>query len=695
MKKKLFTIALALCMILTMVPGGVSHSEAAWAANGNATEVKVAGVEMTNTGVTYYKIGQDGSSSNGYNTDYNVMYDKTTNTLTLKGLNYHGSAIGVDANGDLNIVVVGDNTITSTDYGIWTTGDLTISGKDKDTDMLTVKSSGENAIFAFENNPGEYSKYAESIHISHVSINALAENSEDVGICAPYKVTIVDSHVVSTGGMHGIQGGYFYVSGGGNGNRGEIIIANSVIKAKATSESQGAKALKEKVTVDGKNYNHNDAKIVNIPDVHKHCICGATHKEIGDHNLDTPTEFTEWTSNNSLPESAGNYYLTNNVTLSKTWKPANNTVLCLNGHDVICEAGTYESAVDAISVDSNVTFTLTDCSKDVDGNNKGKITHADAVIGRGVYSDGIFYLYGGNIADNDNRSNSFSGGGVQNHIGATFTMYGGSITGNKDENGAGVYNSVTESTDKRTVFTMYGGTISGNQANNIGGGVFNQGDFIMEGGTISNNQAIKENEEASTSGGGVYNASKGTFNFNGGAIIGNEADNKGGGVYNAYNATFTMTAGTITKNKVVAASSSKGDGGGGVYNFGTFTISNTAEISGNRVTDRDCYGGGVFNYGTFTMNGGTIGGSNTDDANSAGFGGGLHHGAGQAQLNGGMIQGNTATSNGGGVFYSKNITLSGVTITGNTANGTGGGAWMGVFDDIVMTVGGATTITGN
>ena len=60
-----------------------------------------------------------------------------------------------------------------------------------------------------------------------------------------------------------------------------------------------------------------------------------------------------------------------------------------------------------------------------------------------------------------------------------------------------------------------------------------------------------------------------------------------------------------------------------------------------------------------------------------------------------MIQGNTATSNGGGVFYSKNITLSGVTITGNTANGTGGGAWMGVFDDIVMTVGGATTITGN
>ena len=85
MKKKLFTIALALCMILTMVPGGVSHSEAAWAESGKApSSVKVAGVEMENTGVTYYKNGGTNGSAN----DYNAMYNPSENTLTLKGFAY-------------------------------------------------------------------------------------------------------------------------------------------------------------------------------------------------------------------------------------------------------------------------------------------------------------------------------------------------------------------------------------------------------------------------------------------------------------------------------------------------------------------------------------------------------------------------------------------------------------------------------
>ena len=32
MKKKLFTIAIALCMVFTMIPGGVFQAETAWAA---------------------------------------------------------------------------------------------------------------------------------------------------------------------------------------------------------------------------------------------------------------------------------------------------------------------------------------------------------------------------------------------------------------------------------------------------------------------------------------------------------------------------------------------------------------------------------------------------------------------------------------------------------------------------------------
>ena len=65
--------------------GGVSHSEAAWAESGKApSSVKVAGVEMTNTDVTYYKNGGTNGSAN----DYNAMYNPSENTLTLKGVAY-------------------------------------------------------------------------------------------------------------------------------------------------------------------------------------------------------------------------------------------------------------------------------------------------------------------------------------------------------------------------------------------------------------------------------------------------------------------------------------------------------------------------------------------------------------------------------------------------------------------------------
>ena len=59
----------------------------------------------------------------------------------------------------------------------------------------------------------------------------------------------------------------------------------------------------------------------------------------------------------TLPGETGKYYLTDNVKLSDTWKPANGTVLCLNVHSI-----TAVNLTAAITVDSNVTFTLTDCN---------------------------------------------------------------------------------------------------------------------------------------------------------------------------------------------------------------------------------------------------------------------------------------------------------------------------------------------
>lgn len=162
-------------------------------------------------------------------------------------------------------------------------------------------------------------------------------------------------------------------------------------------------------------------------DSYSHCICGVVHSSIGDHKDEDIKGFTAWPNEGSLPTDADNYCLTNDVTISDTWHPANGAVLCLNGHTIMANGD-----FDVIQVDSGVTFTLTDFHEEED---MGKITRIGGTH-RGVYVDGsgAFNIYGGSITGNIAYEN---GGGVYNH--GTFTMYGGSITGNNaDSRGGGV-----------------------------------------------------------------------------------------------------------------------------------------------------------------------------------------------------------------------------------------------------------------
>ena len=70
--------------------------------------------------------------------------------------------------------------------------------------------------------------------------------------------------------------------------------------------------------------------------------------------------------------------------------------------------------------------------------------------------------------------------------GGTFTMNGGTISGNSAYDwGGGVY------VRNNSTFTMEGGTITDNTAKTFGGGVYvAYGTFTMSGGTISNNSAV-------------------------------------------------------------------------------------------------------------------------------------------------------------------------------------------------------------
>ena len=330
----------------------------------------------------------------------------------------------------------------------------------------------------------------------------------------------------------------------------------------------------------------------------------------------------------------------------------------------------------------------------------GVITGGNATNGGGVSVYGTFTMNGGTISGNEANSsagyNSGYGGGVYMSGNSTFKMNGGTISGNSaNRAGGGVY------VDGGT-FTINGGTIAGNTAE-YGGGVFvkKDGIFTLTSGAISGNTATYYD------GGGVFVG--GTFTMEGGTISDNTAARMGGGVYISINGTFTMNGGTISGNTVSQ------EDGGGVYVEGTFIL-DKGEIAGNYAR----HGGGVCvsNFATvdfaFTMNGGTI------SDNTADQGGGVYgYSSGTVlKIDGGTISGNTSDYGGGGVYVesslvmtggtisenysnygsgvyvvsSSTFTLSGGTISGNTAAYDGGGVYMSGNSTFKMNGG---TISGN
>ena len=214
---------------------------------------------------------------------------------------------------------------------------------------------------------------------------------------------------------------------------------------------------------------------------HKHLLCGTACS----HGGETHTDVLTWTAVSSLSEitKAGHYYLTQSVTQSSEWQPVDGVVLCLNGYDIICS----KDGANTIRLANGGSFTLSDCK------GTGRITHADGLTGTGVYldPDGTFTMYGGSISGN---SAAEKGGGVY-MTRSTFRMLGGSVSGNKAKYGGGVY-------VYSGAFTLSGGSVSGNSSDEDGAGVYTAGTFNMTGGSVSGNTS------GNSKGGGVCAGNK-------------------------------------------------------------------------------------------------------------------------------------------------------------------------------------------
>lgn len=355
---------------------------------------------------------------------------------------------------------------------------------------------------------------------------------------------------------------------------------------------------------------------------HSHPICGAAHADIGDHTgTCEAVTWTAWNGTDKITYDANKtayVYLEKDATRDDYLdiEAGHTLYLCLNGKKLessLTSSDAWQGMSQVINVSNGAQFILCDCKS------SGTITHSSGAKGKGVRVGG------------------------SDPAAATFSMYGGTISGNHTDancwgpDGAGV--EIQNGT-----FTMYGGTISDNHAeyagsNYGGGGVCAQtsGTFTMYGGTINNNHSA-------TDAGGVMVWGGGAMNIDGGTIRDNTADEAGGGIRtNSYK--FIISGNSVIENNTAVK-------GGGVYygsSSNTMTISESARISGNTATR---YGGGIYfdNEGSLTMNGGSITGNT-----ATGDGGGVYFGGDTFRISGNLdISGNKKSGADNNVYLPTN-----------------------------------------
>ena len=283
--------------------------------------------------------------------------------------------------------------------------------------------------------------------------------------------------------------------------------------------------------------------------------------------------FSPWDGgegHNKLPDKPGNYYLTSDINITDYGGLVAHgedqdhiavTRICLENHQITYS--TPSTGLAAITVPEYAEVDLYSCgTKETEGYFAddgawhpltddptktaeqtlvgGIVTSHGNVPGVLVYEDGLFCMYGGNIAG----ISAEHYGGIDLFQGAAFHMYGGNIIGNSNVNYSG---GVEMGND--TEFYMYGGNITKNRGG-FGGGIYSSGRIYLDGGTISENDA----EE----GAGINLGAPGKLVFVSGTISGNTARDYGAGIYargdintktgDFSHASVTMVGGTVTGN---------------------------------------------------------------------------------------------------------------------------------------------------
>jgi uncharacterized delta-60 repeat protein/CSLREA domain-containing protein len=267
------------------------------------------------------------------------------------------------------------------------------------------------------------------------------------------------------------------------------------------------------------------------------------------------------------------------------------------------------------------------------------------------------------------------------------TILGGNGAGDfGGGNGGGIYVSPNGS---NTMLTLDDVTVRNNRAL-AGGGI-----YIFGAATVNiNNSTFTENTATYNYGGGGIYLYLGSLNITNSIINNNSATftpSGGGGIsVGTSSATFALTNSVVTGNTADSAGgvSAGGTGtisgstisnnrsnrsAGGLYSGGALSLIDST-ISGNTVVDSNGSGGGIFNFGRLTTSNSVVAN------NSAAIGGGVFT-SGGLSATGLNITNNTSVQGGAGIYNNAGgatnlpVTFTNSVVSGNRASGFGGGVY--------------------
>lgn len=183
-----------------------------------------------------------------------------------------------------------------------------------------------------------------------------------------------------------------------------------------------------------------------------------------------------------------------------------------------------------------------------------------------------------------------AGGAIHNS--GTVTVKNSIIKGNQGILGGGIYNNfgtlnIVNSTFQENHAFQKTGVDDG------GGAIYNSGTLTLTNSTFSGNSAQKN-------GGAIFNSSSGTATVTNSTIASNTGV-LGGGIFNSVG-TLAVINSQILSNK--ALQSGGDDGGGGIRNTGTLTVTNST-FSGNTAPG----GSGILNFLHLTVKDSTFSGN--------------------------------------------------------------------------------------